>query len=238
MIITIPENAVTNVSALLPTTPTDSNGVALKFANGEVSYYLNSGATPDFYADAGWQRAKNNEVVRMAVGETVLWVISTKDVDIDFEVVNLLSSGSENITLKTSSKGSTAAGSPTSKNIDADTQALHVVLAEAVKTNGVPASGLTPVTGTFSSIGQSAHFTPIAGRDFNILVIFSGAVGQVNLERSFDGINFLTITGSGLGIMRFTADANEQWGDSEVGVTYRLNCTALSAGTVIYRISQ
>jgi hypothetical protein len=145
-------------------------------------------------------------------------------------------------TLKTAAKGSTESGSPTSKNIDVDTQALHMVLAEAAKTNGVPASGLTPVAGTFSSINeddrQSAHFTPIAGRDFNIQVIFSGAVGQVNLERAFDGINFFPLTGSGLGIMRFTADANEQWGDSEVGVQYRLNCTALSAGTVTYRISQ
>jgi hypothetical protein len=420
MIITIPANAVTNVSALLPTAPTDSNGVALKFANGEVSYYLNSGAFPDFYADAGWQRAKNNEIVRMAVGETVLWVMSTKDLNIDFEVVNLLFSGGGAIpigaateakqddqitelqaitaaiqdkkqvgyarvedangdefnqvltidasvappvtvvyyfdeagvaqspvapinvintkqiasdmlsfkaivatanyaigdtlttrtiltdgvktgsfwtnettdlpisappstdyeqaddivfikaigdptdslqtdetqdatlislakgtiatiksnTIKTAAKGSTASGSPTSKNIDADTQAMHMVLAEAVKTNGVSASDLTPVAGSFSSIGQSAHFTPIAGRDFNIQVIFSGAVGQVNLERTFDGINFYPITGSGVGIMRFTNDANEQWGDSEVGVQYRLNCTALSAGTVTYRISQ
>jgi len=265
MIITIPANAVTNVSALLPTTPTDSNGVVLKFAQGEVSYYLNSGASPDFYGDAGWQRAKNNETVRMAVGETVLWVFSTKEVDIDFEVVNLLSSGGgavptgaatedkqdaqitelQEITaaiqdnvLKTAAKGSTTSGSPTSKNIDSNVQALHTVLVEAVKTNGVSASGLTPVAGTFSATGQSAHFTPIAGRDFNIQVLFSGAIGQVNLERSFDSINFYPITGSGVGIMRFTADANEQWGDSEIGVKYRLNCTALSAGTVSYRISQ
>jgi hypothetical protein len=168
----------------------------------------------------------------------------TKEIDPDattssaFGYLKGLLSAIQTKTIKTASKGTTDAGNPTSKDIDSDTQALHMVLAEAAKTNGVPASGLTAIVGSFSAIGQSAPFTPIAGRDFNIHLIFSGAIGQVNLERSFDEINFFPLTGSGVGIMRFTADANEQWGDSEVGVQYRLNCTALSAGSVIYRISQ
>ena len=201
----------------------------------------------------------------VSMSNPYLWVMSDRTMDVDVEVCPTAASGSislpggaateakqdaqitelqaittaiQNNTIKTASKGSTTSASPTSKNIDSNVQALHTVLAEAAKTNGVPASGLSPIAGTFSTTGQSAHFTPIAGRDFNIQVLFSGAIGQVNLERSFDGINFYPITGSGVAIMRFTSDANEQWGDGEVGVKYRLNCTALSAGTVSYRISQ
>lgn len=101
------------------------------------------------------------------------------------------------------------------------------------------ASGVTSVSGTFSSTGASASFTPIAGRDFNVLLKYNAADASVNLERSLDaGANWAPLTGSGVDIMRFTDSANEQWGDSEVGVRYRLNCVSLTAGTVDYQISQ
>jgi hypothetical protein len=103
---------------------------------------------------------------------------------------------------------------------------------------GYLASGLDPVASTFTATGQSSALTPVAGRGFNIS-LWGTFVATVRLERSFDGgTTWLPITANGTGLMNFTAACSEQWSDDEVGVQYRLNCTAYTSGTVNYRISQ
>jgi hypothetical protein len=100
--------------------------------------------------------------------------------------------------------------------------------------------GLTPaaVTGTFTATGQSASFTPICGRPFNVTL--SGTfVASVQLERSFDaGSNWHPITAAGTQLYAWTAAASETAEEHESGPIYRLNCTAYTSGTVNYRISQ
>lgn len=99
-------------------------------------------------------------------------------------------------------------------------------------------SGKTAVTGAFSAIGNSAAFTPIAGRSFNVTRNGSGTA-TVRLTRSFDsGTTWLPLTANGVAIMTFTDVFSEQWSDDEVGVQYRLECTSYTSGTVTYRISQ
>lgn len=99
-------------------------------------------------------------------------------------------------------------------------------------------SGRAAVTGTFTAIGNSAAFTPIAGRSFNVTRHGSGTA-SVRLTRSFDGGgSWFPITANGIPVMTFTAPFSEQWSDEEAGVQYRLECTAFSSGPVTFRISQ
>ena len=106
-----------------------------------------------------------------------------------------------------------------------------------VSLGALSASGKTPVTGSFAATGQSAAFTPIAGRDFNIAM--SGTfVATVQLEQSFDGTNWLAIKVDDTQLCVFTSTGVRSWANSESGVQFRLNCTAYSSGTVTYRVSQ
>lgn len=114
-------------------------------------------------------------------------------------------------------------------------QAIKAAVEKTVATSAVK----TPVLGTFNAVGVSAIFEPIAGRDFNVEVIFGvGAIGNVQLEQSLDGVNFYPLTGSGIAIMRFSSTSVEQWSNNEVGTKFRLSCTAISGGAITYRISQ
>lgn len=100
------------------------------------------------------------------------------------------------------------------------------------------ASGKAALSGAFNLAGQSADFTPIAGRAFNVS-IWGTFVAAVRLERSFDaGATWLPLTANGTALMSFSGPVSEQWSDDEVGVRYRLKCTAYTSGTVNYRISQ
>lgn len=99
-------------------------------------------------------------------------------------------------------------------------------------------SNKTPVASSFTATGQSANFTPIAGRPFNIS-LWGTFVGSVQLERSFDnGSTWLPITAAGTQIFVWSASASESNEESEFGVIYRLNCTAYTSGTINYRLSQ
>jgi hypothetical protein len=120
----------------------------------------------------------------------------------------------------------------------AQTAELQAIKAAVEKTSATSAVK-TPVLGTFNAVGVSAVFEPIAGRDFNIEVIFGvGVTGNVQLEQSLDGTNFYPLTGSGVAIMRFSSNSVEQWSNNEVGTKFRLSCTAIAGGTINYRISQ
>lgn len=92
--------------------------------------------------------------------------------------------------------------------------------------------------GTFTGTGTSE---PLLLRgDFNLLL--SGTfVATVLLERSFDGgatWQQMNLQNGGAGIS-FTAPINTviETGP-EIGVLYRLNCSAFTSGTVGYRLSQ
>lgn len=89
--------------------------------------------------------------------------------------------------------------------------------------------------------GQSAAGV-LAGVD-NAAQFTGGAwAGSVQLERSFDGgATWLVCNVGGGGVMAiYTAGTpvNIAFGEPEKNVLYRLNCTALSAGNINYRISQ
>lgn len=99
-------------------------------------------------------------------------------------------------------------------------------------------------TGTFTSTGQSATYTPLyvgsrdeAGSSFNMTL--SGTfVGTVQIERTFDsGSNWHPLTALGTSIS-FTAPCSEVFEEIEAGVGYRLNCTSYTSGTITYRLSQ
>jgi hypothetical protein len=114
-----------------------------------------------------------------------------------------------------------------------------VVLANTSIVSGpLPASGKTPITGTFTSTGNSASFTPVFGRDFN-WSLWGTFVATVVLERSFDsGSTWHPLTGGGTVISSVTTAVSETQRESEVGVIYQLRCSAYTSGTVNYRISQ
>ncbi|MFG1388793.1 hypothetical protein [Xanthobacter versatilis] len=99
------------------------------------------------------------------------------------------------------------------------------------------ASGNAPVTGSFTSATNSAAFIPLAGRPFNVSV-YGTFVGTVQLKRSFDGSTWLPLTAAGVTLYSWSAPASEPAEEAEFGVSYRLECTAYSSGTINYRISQ
>jgi len=95
------------------------------------------------------------------------------------------------------------------------------------------ASGVTPVTGTFTATGSSASFSPILGRDFNITI--SGGVGAVVVERSFDnGTTWYAVITDAL---RIALPESFTLNESEPSL-YRVRCTTFTSGTFTYRISQ
>jgi hypothetical protein len=75
--------------------------------------------------------------------------------------------------------------------------------------------------------------------------VFTGAdiiyVGNVNVERSFDGANtWLVANIGGAGTpAQYAAGTpvNITFGDPEAGVLYRMNCTSYASGTINYRMS-
>lgn len=100
------------------------------------------------------------------------------------------------------------------------------------------ASGLAPVTGSFSATGPSVAFSPIASRAFNVS-LWGTFSATIQLERSFDGgTTWLPITAAGTQLYLWTAPASEVAEEYEYGVQYRVRCTFYTSGTVNYRISQ
>lgn len=96
------------------------------------------------------------------------------------------------------------------------------------------------LTGTFTGTGQSSTLA-VSGK-FNVLI--TDGVGTVAIERSFDsGSNWYVISKNTNGdAASYTTASGEAFNGSieepEDGVIYRLNCTAYTSGTIVYRISQ
>ncbi len=91
------------------------------------------------------------------------------------------------------------------------------------------------LTGTFTATGQSAAVA-MRGR-FN-LTLSGTFAATVRLERSFDdSATWHPLTSGGLAVS-FTAPLTEVLEEPEGSVSYRLNCTSYTSGTVAYRVSQ
>lgn len=103
------------------------------------------------------------------------------------------------------------------------------------------------VSGAFAATGQSASFSALGS--FNVVLYgASGPNGNwtatVRLERSFDGGTTWIVCGVGgsgaQAIYTSTgtgSDVSIVVGEPELGVMYRLNCTAYTSGTINYRMS-
>lgn len=98
------------------------------------------------------------------------------------------------------------------------------------------------VTGSFTATGQSAALL-VKGiddrREIPVNMSLRGTfVGSVAVERKFDGdANWYPLTALGSTIA-FTGPCSEIFYEAEAGMTYRLNCTAFTSGTINYRLSQ
>lgn len=85
------------------------------------------------------------------------------------------------------------------------------------------------VTGTFTETESSGDFFMNVGK-FNVTLDFAGSA-TVLLKRSFDrGTTWHTVA-------TWTADATEIKEEVEVGVVYKLECTAYT-NDVVYRVSR
>lgn len=106
--------------------------------------------------------------------------------------------------------------------------------------NGIPyANGVLSAASGQGS--QSDFVIPIRERGFNILLTGSG-VGSIFLERSFDdGVTWVGVYAAGTQLYSWSysgSPISETAEDPESNTYYRLRCTALSSGTINYRIGQ
>lgn len=88
---------------------------------------------------------------------------------------------------------------------------------------------IAALSGSFTSTGQSNSVAIEGG--FNVSLSGFG-VATVGVQRSFDsGSTWVTVE-------NFTGDAERKGCETESGVIYRLNCSAYTSGTIVYRISR
>ena len=75
---------------------------------------------------------------------------------------------------------------------------------------------------------------------YTLTATLSGfGTATVRLERSFDGgSSWKTVSKPDLTAASFTADVDGVGEEPEIGLLYRFNCTAFTAGPIAYRISQ
>lgn len=93
--------------------------------------------------------------------------------------------------------------------------------------NITPRKAQQIVSGTFGATGQSSSF--ISGNKFNFSLSGTWA-GTVSLDRSFDrGVTWVVVTS-------YTANTQQQVIEPEDRVYYRVNCSAYTSGTVVYRL--
>lgn len=108
---------------------------------------------------------------------------------------------------------------------------------------GFGASGVDPVLHNFNAAPTQspAAFTPLAGRPFNVDLVFSNDADGIAMQlvRSFDhGATWSPLTAAGQPVGSWAAGGSEHFQESEVGVQYALQMTARNAGSVTTRISQ
>ena len=146
----------------------------------------------------------------------------------------------------------TGPGIPAGTTVLAVTQAGVAATNQSAGTPGVVSLSATPTIATPFNPSQPQQFTfavtgnavLTTGADAAALFTGSGInfTGSVQVERSFDGgATWLVCNvggGGTLAIYSAGTPVNITFGEPERQVLYRLNCTALSAGSVNYRISQ
>jgi len=112
--------------------------------------------------------------------------------------------------------------------------------------NVPPGTTIATVSGTSVTLALPPGYTSaniVTGTDTAALFTGVGITysGTFNIERSFDGCNTwlpCNIGGAGT-IAQFSAGTvvNVAFGEPELGVYYRVNCTVYSSGTINYRMS-
>lgn len=145
----------------------------------------------------------------------------------------------------------TGPGIPSGTTVLAVTQAAVSPTNISPGTKGIVQISVAPtLTSPDSNNPQAFTFTrtgnavTVTGADAAASFTGTGVnfTGSIQLERSFDGgATWLVCNVGGGGVMAiYTAGTpvNIAFGEPEKNVLYRLNCTALSAGNINYRISQ
>jgi hypothetical protein len=96
---------------------------------------------------------------------------------------------------------------------------------------------LDVLSGTLTAVGASAS-KPLH-HDFNVS-LWGTFAATVQVERSFDGgTTFVPVSKDASGTTAaFTAPCSIICDEPELGVLYRLNCTAYTSGTVNFRLSR
>lgn len=90
-----------------------------------------------------------------------------------------------------------------------------------------PTSGM--VSGSFAATGQSLSW---GGTGIGTLSLSGFGVGTVSLDRSFDaGVTWVVVES-------FTADAEKNIENPSSDVEYRLNCSAYTSGTIVYKLGR
>ena len=95
-----------------------------------------------------------------------------------------------------------------------------------------------PLNGQFSSTGISDSVTVLG--ECNISLKFDGAVGQVTLQRSYDGGTVWFDVSKNVDPLpaSFSANIDTTIEEVEKGVIYRWNCVAYTSGNITYRIGK
>lgn len=95
-----------------------------------------------------------------------------------------------------------------------------------------------PVEGNFAATGVSEVFDPLPGVPVRCRLVGNGFTGTVTVERTDDkGSSWQPMTAAGAAWASFTDDCNEEVDEPVAdNVQYRLNCSALTAGDVDYRL--
>lgn len=107
--------------------------------------------------------------------------------------------------------------------------------------SAAPTASNTTTTPQFFSFAISSRAIA-TGTDSAALFTGAGVTfsGTVNVERSFDGKTWTVANVGGAGVLaQFTAGTpvNLAFGEPELEVGYRVNCTVYTSGTINYRIS-
>jgi hypothetical protein len=91
------------------------------------------------------------------------------------------------------------------------------------------------VSGTFTATGASQAYCFFGPFNISVWGTFSGTV---LVQRSFDGgTTWLTRLDTPVGSGSFTAPATFALSEPEQGVSYQLECSVFTSGTVNYRMS-
>lgn len=109
-----------------------------------------------------------------------------------------------------------------------------------VPPGSVPASGVAPVTQSFTAVGNTSAFPAVAGRPINVNITGNATGLSVRQVRSFDsGATWSPLTVAGQPWAVWTGNVSEQaWVETEANVQFRIEVTAITGGTATIRISQ